>query len=80
MAGEEHNLSWNCGTPEEEGDLALPATVDLRTRQYRNHLVALMVHTLARASMCLEAPLLERRFQTLHVPLLRLMRARHTAP
>jgi isoamylase len=41
--GEEHNLSWNCGLPNEEGDAALPATVDLRTRQVRNHFVALMV-------------------------------------
>jgi len=41
--GEEHNLSWNCGTPEEEGDNALPATVNLRQRQFRNHFVALLV-------------------------------------
>ena len=43
LTGEEHNLSWNCGTPSEEGDSALPETVSLRQRQFRNHFVALLV-------------------------------------
>jgi len=41
--GEEHNLSWNCGQPNEEGDAALPSTAELRLRQFRNLFVALMM-------------------------------------
>jgi len=43
--GEEHNLSWNCGDPGDEGDpqhLKLPVKV-LRARQMRNFFVALFV-------------------------------------
>lgn len=44
MDGEEHNLSWNCGFGEkDEGDLAGVPVMELRQRQMRNLMVALMV-------------------------------------
>lgn len=41
--GEEHNLSWNCGTEKDEGPSVDPAVLELRRRQQRNFLAALML-------------------------------------